>query len=326
MGTSTFMDGKDEESGPWYDLSAQDIQPLYPEQPGMLSASCYLQDAWCGGSSLQLQGTIPPGEERVAVRLFSLQMPAPPKLFLTLLYKLEGPQPDDFTVALEVTTWDSGICLEGNPTSLPEPNGRYHPRFLPAPPPGLAKLLAACHRGSQGWTSRCYELELQDCSLRDLSLIVSRQQPSPQATSFTCLLGEIRVLDTASVAASPPQVHSVAASQLWWQEGPEPELLSLSLTLRWSFPPGRARWFRVLSQGARCRLGQTAPQVLGLAQGCLFRAVGLVVPRPAPGQSCRLELLVEPVLRDELPVDPERWGRLVLVYSAPGSGAGSDGH
>ncbi|KAI1232521.1 Cytosolic endo-beta-N-acetylglucosaminidase, partial [Lamprotornis superbus] len=309
MGTSTFLDGKDEESGPWYDLSAQDIQPLYPEQQGTLSASCCLQDAWCGGSSLQLQGTIPPGEERVAVRLFSLQMPAPPKLFLTLLYKLEGPQPDDFTVALEVTTWDSGMCFEGNPTSLPgedpvppvlpavstccrtwdqfspspltwlplaEPNGRYYPRFLPAPPPGLAKLLATCHRGSQGWTSRCYELELQDCSLRDLSLIVSCQQPSPQETPFTCLLGEVRVLDTASVAASPPQVYSVAASQLWWQEGPEPEQLSLSLTLRWSFPPGRARWFRVLSQGARCRLGQTAPQVLGLAQGCLFRAVGLV--------------------------------------------------
>ncbi|XP_077643575.1 cytosolic endo-beta-N-acetylglucosaminidase [Lonchura striata] len=362
MGTSTFMDGKDEESGPWYDLSAQDIQPLYPEHQGMLSTSCCLQDAWCGGSSLQLQGTIPSGEERVAVRLFSLQMPAPPKIFLTMLYKLEGPQPDDFTVALEVTTWDSEMCFEGNPTSLPEPNGRYHPRFLPAPPPSLAKLLAACHRGSHGWTSRCYELELQDCSLRDLSLIVSRQQPSLQETSFTCLLGEVRVsacyglvetpapcppcsgkvgaacpdpdsavvpsqvLDTASVAASPPQVHSVMASQLWWQEGPEPEQLSLSLTLRWSFPPGRARWFRVLSQGARCRLGQTAPQVLGLAQGCLFRAVGLSVPQPAPGQSCRLELLVELVLRDELPVDPERWGRLVLVYSAPGSGTSSDGH
>lgn len=53
------------------------------------------------------------------ISLFSLQMPAPPKLFLTLLYKMEGPQPDDFTVALEVTTWDSGICFEGNPTSLP---------------------------------------------------------------------------------------------------------------------------------------------------------------------------------------------------------------
>ncbi|NXB00345.1 ENASE acetylglucosaminidase, partial [Cnemophilus loriae] len=225
MGSSTFLDGKDEESGPWYDLSAQDIQPLYPEDQGKLSTICCLQDAWCGGSSLQLQGTIPPGEERMAVRLFSLQMPAPPQLFLTLLYKLEGPQPDDFTVALEVTTWDSEICLEGNPTSLPEPNGRHYPRFLPAPPPSLAKLLAACHRGSHGWTSRgvpclhpvCYELELQDCSLRDVSVIVSRQQPSPQETSFTCLLGEVRVLDTASLAASPPQVHSMMASQLWWQ-------------------------------------------------------------------------------------------------------------
>lgn len=118
-------------------------------------------------------------------------MPAPPKLFLTLLYKLEGPNADEVTVALELTTWDSSTCHEGNVTSLPgedpaphpprhalhcqhpqwgtgpaqplapptllplsEPNGRHHPRFLPAPPPGLAKLLAACDRGSHGWTSR----------------------------------------------------------------------------------------------------------------------------------------------------------------------------
>ncbi|NXR15418.1 ENASE acetylglucosaminidase, partial [Semnornis frantzii] len=217
MGTSRFLDGKEEEAGPWYDLSAQEIQPLYPEHKGRLSTSCCLQDAWYGGSSLRVQGTIPPGEERVAVRLFSLQMPAPPKLFLTLLYKLEGPHPDEFTVSLEITTWDSVICHEGNITSLPEPNGRYHPRFLPALPPSLAKLLAACHRGSNGWTSRCYELELQNCSLRDFSLLVSRHQPSPQETSFTCLLGEVRVLDAANVAASPPQVQSLAASQLWWQ-------------------------------------------------------------------------------------------------------------
>ena len=46
-------------------------------------------------------------------------MPAPPKLFLTLLYKLEGPHPDDFAVALELTTSDSGTCHEGNITSLP---------------------------------------------------------------------------------------------------------------------------------------------------------------------------------------------------------------
>ncbi|NXL59544.1 ENASE acetylglucosaminidase, partial [Chordeiles acutipennis] len=218
MGTSRFLDGKEEEVGPWYDLSLQEIQPLYPEHEGRLSTSCCLQDAWCGGSSLRVQGTILPGEERVATRLFSLQMPAPPKLFLTLLYKLEGLHPDELTIALELTTWDSGTCQEGNVTSLPaEPNGRHHPRFLPAPPPRLAKLLAACNRGSHGWTSRCYELDLQDCSLRDLSLLVSRQQPSLQETPFSCLLGEVRVLDAASVAASPPQVQSLVASQLWWQ-------------------------------------------------------------------------------------------------------------
>ncbi|XP_037259106.1 cytosolic endo-beta-N-acetylglucosaminidase isoform X1 [Falco biarmicus] len=326
MGTSRFLAGMEEEAGPWYDLSAQEIQPLYPEHKGRLSTSCCLQDAWCGGSSLRLQGTIPAGEERVAIRLFSLQMLAPPKLLLTMVYKLEGPHPDELMVALELTTWDSRTCHEGNITSLPEPNSRHHPRLLPAPPPRLAELLAACDRSSHGWTGRCYELDLQDCSLRDLSLLLSCHQPSLQETPFTCLLGEIRVLDAASVVASPPQVQSLTASQLWWQEGPEAKQLSLSLTLRWAFPPNRASCFRILSQGARCREGQTPLQFLGLAHACLYRVVGLVVPQPAAGQSCRLELLVEPVLRDELPVDPDRWGRLVLVYSEPASSTSRDGH
>ena len=183
-------------------------------------------------------------------------------------------------------------------------------------------MLAACSHGAQGWTSRCYEQELRGCSLRDLSLLVSRQQASPQETSFSCLLGELRVLDAGSMAASPPQVQSLTASQLWWQDGPSAEQLSLSLTLRWAFPPGRAACFRVLSQGARCHRAQPAqPQLLGLAHGCQYRAVGLAVPRPAPGQSCQLELLVEPVLPSELPVGPERWGRLLLVYSEPAGGS-----
>ncbi|XP_074967281.1 cytosolic endo-beta-N-acetylglucosaminidase [Phalacrocorax aristotelis] len=326
MGTSRFLAGKEEEAGPWYDLSAQEIQPLYLEQESKLSISCCLQDAWYGGSSLRVQGTIPPNEEHVAIRLFSLQMPAPPKLFLTLVYKLEGPHLDKFAVSLELSTCDSGTCHEANVTSPPEPNGRHQPRFLPTPPPSLAKLLTACNHGSHGWTGRCYELDLQDCTLRDLFLLVSLHQSSPQEMPFTCLLGEVRVLDAASMVASPPQVQSLTASQLWWQEGPGAEQLTLSLTLRWAFPPSRASCFRILSQGARCRRGQTPPQLLGLVHACLYRAVGLVVPRPVAGQSCGLELLVEPVLRDELPVDPDRWGWLTLVYSEPGGGTSRDGH
>lgn len=59
---------QEEEPGPWYNLSAQEIQPLYMESEGQLLTSCCLQDAWCGGSSLRVQGTIPAGEERVAIR------------------------------------------------------------------------------------------------------------------------------------------------------------------------------------------------------------------------------------------------------------------
>ncbi|KAM6403697.1 cytosolic endo-beta-N-acetylglucosaminidase [Rhynochetos jubatus] len=320
MGTSRFLAGKEEEAGPWYDLSAQEIQPLYPERGDGLSTGCCLQDAWHGGSSLRVQGTIPPGEERVAIRLFSFQMPAPPKLFLTLLYKLEGPHPDDLTVGLELTTWDSGTYHEGSGTSPPEPDGRHHPRLLPAPPPGLAKLLAACDRGAQGWTGRCYELDLRDRGLRDLSLLVARRRPGAARAPFACLLGELRVLDAGGAAAAPAEVRDLAASQLWWREGPAPGQLSLSLTLRWAFPPGRASRFRIRSQGALCRLGGTEPRLVGLAHSCVYRAVGLPVPRPPAGGSCRLELLVEPVLRDELPVDPDRWGRLVLVYTEPAGG------
>lgn len=70
------------------------------------------------------------------ISLFSLQMPAPPKLFLTLLYKLEGPHADEVAVALELTTWDSDTCHEGNVTSLPGED--------PAPPVMLSAVSTCC--------------------------------------------------------------------------------------------------------------------------------------------------------------------------------------
>lgn len=44
-------------------------------------------------------------------RLFSLQAPVPPKIFLSMVYKLEGPT--DVTVALELTTGDASSCHIG---------------------------------------------------------------------------------------------------------------------------------------------------------------------------------------------------------------------
>uniref|UniRef100_A0A8C9F3R3 Cytosolic endo-beta-N-acetylglucosaminidase n=1 Tax=Pavo cristatus TaxID=9049 RepID=A0A8C9F3R3_PAVCR len=161
MGTSMFLAGKEEEARPWYNLSAQEIQPLYPERRGWLSTSCCLQDAWCGGNSLRVQ---------VGCQL-------PTSMAGTVL--MEGPHRDDFTVALELTTWHSSRCHEGTVTVLPnedEPHSRHHPHLLPAPPPALSRLLAACSHGAQGWTSRSVPLP-------------------PGATSFTCV--ELGAVDSS---------------------------------------------------------------------------------------------------------------------------------
>lgn len=49
-------------------------------------------------------------------RLFSLQVPVPPKLFLSLVYKLEGPS--NVRVALELTTGDTDSCHVGGILAL----------------------------------------------------------------------------------------------------------------------------------------------------------------------------------------------------------------
>nr|XP_025970034.1 cytosolic endo-beta-N-acetylglucosaminidase [Dromaius novaehollandiae] len=134
MGTGLFAAGKEEEEGPWYDLSAQDIQPLYAEREGRLSTGCCLRDAWRGGSSLRLRGTIAAGEQRLAVRLFSFQVPAPPKLFLTLLYKLEEPHRDELEVSLELGTRPSGSGRVDGVTPVPEPDAPHSPRLLGSSP------------------------------------------------------------------------------------------------------------------------------------------------------------------------------------------------
>ncbi|XP_075760253.1 cytosolic endo-beta-N-acetylglucosaminidase isoform X2 [Pelodiscus sinensis] len=304
MGTRRFVAGQEEERGPWYNLSAQEIQPLFAEQRardgagGWLRTSCCLQDAWNGGSCLLIEGVIPPDAGQVAVRLFSFQTPAPRRLSLALRYKLEEQSPA-VAVGLELSTWDAASCHGGSITALPGPVTRHRPQ---------ARLRA--HRDTGGWMSRCYELELRDCTLHDLALVLSCPPPGGR---FACRLGEIQVLDADNLPSPPPRAPTLTASQVLWQKGPGADQLSLSLTLRWSYPPGQARCFRIHCQGAaRPRL-----QRLGLAHAPLYRVVGLAVPAAPPAGSGRLKFLVEPVPSQGGPVHRASWGRLVLVYSEP---------
>uniref|UniRef100_A0A8C8VMF7 Cytosolic endo-beta-N-acetylglucosaminidase n=1 Tax=Pelusios castaneus TaxID=367368 RepID=A0A8C8VMF7_9SAUR len=151
MGTGRFSAGQEEEVGPWYNLSGQDIQPLFTdrgapgETGGWLCTRCSLQDAWNGGSCLLIQGAIPPEADQVAVRLFSFQLPAPPKLFLSLLYKLEASP--EVVVALELSTRDTSV------SALPGLATRHQPQPLttpPTPPLGAAPRLWTTGRGGLG--------------------------------------------------------------------------------------------------------------------------------------------------------------------------------
>uniref|UniRef100_A0A8C8VM83 Cytosolic endo-beta-N-acetylglucosaminidase n=1 Tax=Pelusios castaneus TaxID=367368 RepID=A0A8C8VM83_9SAUR len=320
MGTGRFSAGQEEEVGPWYNLSGQDIQPLFTdrgapgETGGWLCTRCSLQDAWNGGSCLLIQGAIPPEADQVAVRLFSFQLPAPPKLFLSLLYKLEASP--EVVVALELSTRDTSV------SALPGLATRHQPQPLttpPTPPLGAAPRLVPSLP-----PPRCYELELKNCILQDLALILSCRQLGPHERRFTCRLGEIRVLDAASPRLSAPQVASLQASQLLWHKTLGTDQLSLSLTLRWSYPPHQARCFRIYCQGAASHGGRPLPllqepDLLGQAHATLYRVGGLAVPAVPAGASNQVAFFVEPILNEGFTVDRSRWGRLELVYSDPPS-------
>ena len=65
---------QEEAVGPWYHPGAQEIQPLFGEHRlegdgrGWVKTHVCLADAWNGGSSLLVQGVIPPEFGHVAVR------------------------------------------------------------------------------------------------------------------------------------------------------------------------------------------------------------------------------------------------------------------
>ncbi|XP_058531266.1 cytosolic endo-beta-N-acetylglucosaminidase [Ochotona princeps] len=321
MGTRRVCYGQEQVEGPWYHPSAQETQPLFGEHTldraggGWVKTLCCLADPWHGGSSLLLRGEIPPEADRVTVRLFSLHVPIPPKVFLSLVYKLEGST--GVTVALELTMGDSSCHVGGISVLTGEETGsRYSPQPLSSPPTKLARRTGGCGRQlSRGWTQRCYKLSLHGCLLRDLLVSFTRPLGSQGPESFSCRLGEIRVLDAESLLAPLPRVRAVTISRVRWQPAASAQRgaaggLLLSCTLHWSRVLCQVRCFRV-----HCSLGPE--KFLGLAFANQYRVVDLAVEAAGRGQEGRIEFLVEPVPREGFVVPRAEWGRAVLLFSLP---------
>ncbi|XP_044601175.2 cytosolic endo-beta-N-acetylglucosaminidase isoform X2 [Equus asinus] len=336
MGTRRVCYGQEEAVGPWYHPSAQEIQPLFGEhrlegaRRGWVKTHCCLADAWNGGSSLLIRGAIPREVGDVAVRLFSLQVPVPPRIFLSMVYKLEGPT--DVGVALELTTGSVGSCHIGGISALnAETSSRYSPRPLRVPPAKLARWVGHCGQQLRGgWIQRCYEVSLRGCLLQDLFVRFSRL-PGSQEEDFVCRLGEIQVVDAGSLLKPLPRVQAVTVSHLRWQQAASegeghPAGLQLSCTLHWSYLLSHVRCFRVhCCRGtAGCSAGggppgPEKPTLLGLAFVNQYRIVDLAVAAIGPGQDGRVEFLVEPVPKEGFLVPQAEWGRAAMLYSMPAS-------
>nr|XP_014719033.2 cytosolic endo-beta-N-acetylglucosaminidase isoform X2 [Equus asinus] len=336
MGTRRVCYGQEEAVGPWYHPSAQEIQPLFGEhrlegaRRGWVKTHCCLADAWNGGSSLLIRGAIPREVGDVAVRLFSLQVPVPPRIFLSMVYKLEGPS--DVGVALELTTGSVGSCHIGGISALnAETSSRYSPRPLRVPPAKLARWVGHCGQQLRGgWIQRCYEVSLRGCLLQDLFVRFSRL-PGSQEEDFVCRLGEIQVVDAGSLLKPLPRVQAVTVSHLRWQQAASegeghPAGLQLSCTLHWSYLLSHVRCFRVhCCRGtAGCSAGggppgPEKPTLLGLAFVNQYRIVDLAVAAIGPGQDGRVEFLVEPVPKEGFLVPQAEWGRAAMLYSMPAS-------
>nr|XP_055175968.1 cytosolic endo-beta-N-acetylglucosaminidase isoform X3 [Nyctereutes procyonoides] len=256
------------------------------------------------------------------------QVPVPPQIFLSLVYKLEGAS--NVGVALELTTGDAGSCHIGSISTLNETSSRHSPRPLRAPPTKLARWVHRCGQQLRGgWVQRCYKVNLRDCLLRDLFVSFARPPGSREEESFVCRLGEVQVVDAKSLLAPLPRVQAVTVSHVHWQRAtPEeegsPARLRLGCTLHWSYLFSPIRCFRIHccagTGGGAPGGGPSGPEqpaLLGLAFVNQYRIVDLVVAAVGPGGDGRVEFLVEPVPKEGFLVPRAEWGRAALLYSMP---------
>ncbi|XP_069033387.1 cytosolic endo-beta-N-acetylglucosaminidase isoform X1 [Embiotoca jacksoni] len=319
FGKAVYWRGQQETTSAWFNLTAQEIQPLYYhvslEGGGWLRSAGCPEDAWNGGCSLLLDGLIPATRTApVSAKLFSLHVPLASKTLVTFIYKASA----DISVFLKLEITDSTHCTHVGVQEVqlssvsPEQLDDGHE---------LVNLFSQrCPSWNPaGWTVRCSLLELRGCILREVCVNIQRDGAS-QDTQFNCRLGEIMLQDVAGLQEPPPLLQGLCVYDVVWLRGagisPDSSspCLHLNATLRWDYPLRLVRHFRVYWRRLRGPDPRVPPgqlQLVDRAYSNLFRVTELEVPEPP----CLLELVVEPVVRTGLPVPESHWGRRSLSYT-----------
>ncbi|XP_053195088.1 cytosolic endo-beta-N-acetylglucosaminidase [Scomber japonicus] len=316
FGKAVYWRGQREVNRSWFNLAAQEIQPLYYyeelEGGGWLRSRGCPEDAWNGGCSLLLEGLIPASHTAsVSAKIFSLHVPLPHKTLVSLIYKPSA----GITVSLELKTSDASLCTHMGAQDVELTS--MSPEVLDEGHQLMSQFSQLCGDfNPQGWAVRCSQFELRGCALREVCFSIQRDG-EPQDTHFTCRVGEVMFLDVASLQVPPELVQGLCIYDVVWLRGSgtsSSPVLHFNATLRWEYPTELVRhfkvyWRRLRGPDPRTRPGQLV--LVGLSYSNLFRVTELVVPDPP----ALLELVVEPVIRKGFLVPESHWGRRSLSYA-----------
>ncbi|KAM4033819.1 cytosolic endo-beta-N-acetylglucosaminidase isoform 1-T1 [Anomaloglossus baeobatrachus] len=316
-GKKRFSYGQAEDVGPWFNLSAQELQPIFSEvtiDEGVSNVKSRIcpQDAWHGGNCLLIEGALSADTKGVSLKLFSLNIPAPEKLMLSVVYKLEDAP--NVLLSLELSTQDAPLCgIESVTEITGGAASQIHTLEPLSTPPTF--LTTPEQDKISGWLKRFYEVQLSGCLLTSLAVHISRTKHNGEDESFVCRIGEIRLLDASLPLQRPLQPSDLTLTHIHWRRDQQTNQLFVSLTLHWSHSMDNIRHFRIYSRGVTChRAPDAQPHLLGLAHACIYRVVDLAVPNPCPSAPGRIEFTVQPVNKDTVEVLPPVWGHLALEF------------
>ncbi|XP_060945922.1 cytosolic endo-beta-N-acetylglucosaminidase [Limanda limanda] len=317
FGKALYCRGKHESERSWFNLAAQEIQPLYYHtelegQGWLRSRGCPL-DAWNGGCSLLLEGLIPASQTSpLSANIFSLNVPLPSKILVSFIHKPCA----GISVSMELKTTDNSLCMDNHNVKFTT----VQPEVLDEGHQLMSLFSQLCgNLNPDGWTIRCLQLELRGCTLREVGVSIQRRG-DPQDTPFSCRVGEIMVLDVACLQVPSELVLGMCIYDVVWVRGvgtlPESTSprLHFNATLRWDYSSRTVRHFRVYwrrLRGPDPRIPPGQLVLLGRAYSNLFRVTELEVPW-SPGL---LELVVEPVSSKGFLVPESQWGRRSISYS-----------
>ncbi|XP_072225317.1 cytosolic endo-beta-N-acetylglucosaminidase [Leuresthes tenuis] len=312
FGKEVYWRGQHETRMSWFNLTAQEIQPLYyhmdlQDQGWVRSCGC-TEDPWTGGCSLLLEGLIPTTlKTPVCAKIFYLHVPLNFKTLVTLIYKASA----GITVSLEMKTKDTTLTeVEDVGYSSVSPEVLDNGHEL------VRKFSQLCGNFNAGsWTVRCSQLELHGGFLREVCVLIHRVG-EPRDMPFSCRVGEIMLLDVAGLQVPSAVVRGLCINDIVWLRGAStsPEMpspcLRLNATLRWEYPTELVRHFWVYWRQLSPQTSSGKLVLVGRAYSNLFRVTELVVPEPPT----LLELVVEPVVREGFRVPESHWGRRQLSY------------